>query len=80
MRSESGYYREIVQRAMSAIGCLARQTMESGGLRGDELTRFQQIIGAPVVLTLVWTTLFKQFWPLDGRALLTFTETIAARA
>lgn len=64
------YYREILQRAMSAISRLARQAMERGELAGDELTRFPQIIGAPVVLTLVWSTLFERFAPLDARALL----------
>jgi AcrR family transcriptional regulator len=64
------YYREVLQRAMKAIERLAGHGLENGELAGDELIRFPQIVGAPVLLTLVWTTLFDRFAPLDEKALL----------
>jgi len=64
------YYHEVLQRAMSAIRRLALHAAEDGELAGDEIARFPQIIGAPVVLAFVWTTLFQRFAPLDARALL----------
>jgi AcrR family transcriptional regulator len=64
------YYREVVARAMAAVRRLARQAIREGELSGDELVRFPQIIGAPMVVTLLWTALFDQFAPLDGRAML----------
>jgi hypothetical protein len=64
------YYREVLARAMGAIRRLAREASRTGELPGDELVRFPQIIGAPVVVTLLWTTIFDKFAPLDGRGLL----------
>jgi AcrR family transcriptional regulator len=63
------YYREVLARAMSAIRRLAREAIREGELAGEHLVRFPQIIGAPVVVTLLWTTLFDKFAPLDGRGL-----------
>ena len=64
------YYREVVQRAMSAIARRALQAVRSGEVAGSELARFPQILSAPVVLTFVWSTLFERIAPLDGKALL----------
>jgi AcrR family transcriptional regulator len=64
------YYREVVARAMGAIRRLAREAIRAGELPGEELVRFPQIIGAPIVVTLLWTTLFDKFAPLDSRGLL----------
>jgi hypothetical protein len=54
---------------MSAIRRLAREAIREGELAGEQLVRFPQIIGAPVV-TLLWTTLFDKFAPLDSHGLL----------
>lgn len=64
------YYREVLERAMRAIETLAREAMKNGELAGDELVRFPQIAGAPMLLTLVWTILFDKIAPLDQKALL----------
>jgi AcrR family transcriptional regulator len=64
------YYREVLARAMSAIRRLAREAIREGELAGEQLVRFPQIMGAPVVVTLLWTTLFDKFAPLDSRGLL----------
>jgi AcrR family transcriptional regulator len=64
------YYHEVLARAMSAIRRLAREAVREGELAGEQLERFPQIIGAPVVVTLLWTTLFDKFAPLDSRGLL----------
>jgi AcrR family transcriptional regulator len=59
------YYREVLEPVMGAIRRLAAEALRSGELPGDHLVRFPQIIGAPVVVTLLWTTLFEKFAPLD---------------
>jgi AcrR family transcriptional regulator len=64
------YYSEVLQRAMNAIERLARDARSSGELTGDALIRFPQLIGAPIVVTLIWTVLFERFAPLDRTALL----------
>jgi AcrR family transcriptional regulator len=64
------YYREVLSRAMSAIRRLAREAVRAGELPDDQLVRFPQIIGAPLVVTLLWSTLFEKFAPLDTRGML----------
>jgi AcrR family transcriptional regulator len=64
------YYREVLSRAMSAIRRLAREAVRQGELQGDQLIRFPQIIGAPIIVTLLWSTLFEKFAPLDVRGML----------
>jgi AcrR family transcriptional regulator len=59
------YYREVLEPVMGAIRRLAAEAERNGELAGDQLVRFPQIIGAPVVVTLLWTTLFEKFAPLD---------------
>jgi AcrR family transcriptional regulator len=61
------YFREVLSRAMTAIRRLAREAVREGELPGNQLIRFPQIIGAPIVLTLLWSTLFEKFAPLDVR-------------
>jgi AcrR family transcriptional regulator len=64
------YHREVVARAMTAVRRMARRAIREGELAGDELLRFPQIVGAPMVVTLLWTALFDKFAPLDSRGLL----------
>jgi AcrR family transcriptional regulator len=64
------YYREVLSPAMSAISRLAREAIKAGELTGDELVRFPQIIGAPLVVTLLWSKLFDKFAPLDTSGML----------
>jgi AcrR family transcriptional regulator len=64
------YYREVLARAMAGVRSLARQAIRDGELAGDELLRFPQIIGAPMVVALLWSALFEEFAPLDSRGLL----------
>jgi AcrR family transcriptional regulator len=64
------YYREVLSRAMNAIRRLAREAVREGELAGDQLVRFPQIIGAPIVVTLLWSTLFEKFAPLDTHGML----------
>ena len=64
------YYREVLSRAMSAVRRLAREAVRQGELPGNQLIRFPQIIGAPIVVTLLWSSLFEKFAPLDVRGML----------
>ena len=64
------YYREVLSRAMKAVRRLARQAVQEGELSGDQLVRFPQIIGAPIVVTLLWSTLFEKFAPLDAHKMM----------
>ena len=55
------YYHEVLARAMSANRRLAREAIREGELAGEQLVRFPQIIGAPVVVTLVGRTRYHGF-------------------
>jgi hypothetical protein len=74
--SADGCFRDSGGRAWAAIdrppkrqSFPAREAIREGELAGEQLVRFPQIIGAPMVVTLLWTTLFDKFAPLDSRGL-----------
>jgi AcrR family transcriptional regulator len=64
------YYREVLSRVFAALRVLARRAAERGELASDAVVRFPQLVGAPVVLAIVWNALFERFEPLDVRAFL----------
>jgi AcrR family transcriptional regulator len=64
------YYREVVQRAMTAVGALMQRAVERGELRNDALARFPQLLIAPGLVAIVWSGLFDRFAPLDAGALM----------
>jgi AcrR family transcriptional regulator len=65
------YYREVLSRIFVAMRALLRRAAERGEISGDMLIRFPQLMGAPVVIAIVWNGLFERFEPLDVRAFLT---------
>lgn len=64
------YYREVLSRVLGGVRVLMRRAAERGEIAGDALIRFPQLMGAPVVLAIVWNALFERFEPLDVRAFL----------
>jgi AcrR family transcriptional regulator len=64
------YHREVIETAMAGVRRLARVAMAAGELQDDALLRFPQLMGGPVLVTLIWSTLFDRFAPLDAEGLL----------
>ena len=64
------YYREVVARALEALRGLLRRALERGELADDTLIRFPQLLAAPALMSILWTSLFDRFEPLDVRAML----------
>jgi AcrR family transcriptional regulator len=64
------YYRNVVERAMSAMRALLARARERGELVDDRLIRFPQLIIAPALVAIVWSGLFDRFAPLDIEAML----------
>jgi AcrR family transcriptional regulator len=64
------YYREVLSRIFGALRVLLARAAQRGELAGDAAVRFPQLVGAPVVLAIVWNSLFERFEPLDVRAFL----------
>jgi len=62
------YWQEVVSRAMQTIRGLARRAAERGELASDALERFPQLLPAPLLVGLLWSTLFERFEPLDLEA------------
>jgi AcrR family transcriptional regulator len=64
------HYRNVVERAMSAMRTLLARAHERGELKDDTLTRFPQLIVAPGMMAIVWSGLFDRFAPLDVAAMM----------
>jgi AcrR family transcriptional regulator len=64
------YYRNVVERAISAMRALLARARERGELADDTLIRFPQLIIAPGLVAIIWSGLFDRFAPLDVDAML----------
>ena len=63
------YYREVVARILQAVRARLMRALERGEIADDTLARFPQLLGAPMVLAIVWQGLFDRFEPLDALAM-----------
>ena len=64
------YYRNVVERAITAMRALLARARERGELADDRLIRFPQLIIAPALVAIVWSGLFDRFAPIDVDAML----------
>ena len=64
------YYRNVVERAITAMRALLARAKERGELADDTLIRFPQLIIAPALVAIVWSGLFDRFAPIDVDAML----------
>lgn len=64
------YYREVLSRIIAAVRRLLERARERGELRSDVLIRFPQLLGAPGIVAVLWSSLFEQQAPLDVRGLM----------
>jgi AcrR family transcriptional regulator len=64
------YYRNVVERAITAMRALLARARERGELADDTLIRFPQLIIAPGLVAIIWSGLFDRFAPLDVDAMM----------
>ena len=64
------YYHEVLAHILKAVRARLARAVEKGEIAGDDLVRFPQLLGAPVVVAVVWSGLFDRFEPLDVRAMM----------
>jgi AcrR family transcriptional regulator len=64
------YHREVVSRGIKLMGGLLARARARGELSADGLTRFPQLVVAPLILAVVWDGLFARLEPLDVEGLL----------
>lgn len=64
------YYREVVERAMTAMRAMLKRAVARGEIPNDALARFPQLVVAPGILSIVWIGLFDRFQHLDVAAMM----------
>jgi AcrR family transcriptional regulator len=64
------YYREVIARVIAAVRALLRRAVERNEIAADALVRFPQLLVAPGLMAIIWSSLFDRFEPLDVEALM----------
>jgi AcrR family transcriptional regulator len=64
------YHREVVTRGIGLMRQVAERAVRKGEFSGDAAARFPQLIVAPLILAVVWDSLFARIDPLDVAGLL----------
>ena len=64
------YYREMIARVLPVVRQRLQQAVRKGELRHDALARFPQLLIAPALVAVLWSTLFDRFSPLDAKGLM----------
>src|SRR3989442_15459515 len=59
------YYREVIARITAALSAQMARAVARGELAHDALARFPQLLMAPALVAVVWSSLFERFAPLD---------------
>jgi AcrR family transcriptional regulator len=64
------YHREVVMRGIGLMRTVAERAARRGEFASDAAARFPQLIVAPLILAVVWDSLFARIDPLDVAGLL----------
>src|SRR5262245_15266352 len=64
------YHREVVTRGIALMRGVAERAVRKGEFASDAAARFPQLIVAPLILAVVWDSLFARIDPLDVAGLL----------
>jgi AcrR family transcriptional regulator len=64
------YYREVIARVLPVLRARLTLAVERGELPNDALARFPQLLVAPGLMAIIWSSLFERFERLDVRALM----------
>ncbi|HEY7661903.1 MAG TPA: TetR/AcrR family transcriptional regulator [Xanthobacteraceae bacterium] len=64
------YYREVIARVLPVVRARLMLAVERGEIAHDALARFPQLLVAPALMAVLWSSLFGRFAPLDVRALM----------
>ena len=64
------YHREILTKVFAGLRKVLQRAVDRGELRHRALVEFPQLLGAPLLVAVVWNSVFGQLQPLDARAML----------
>ena len=59
------YYEEVVRRGLATIRAIVARGVETGEFRATALADFPQLLVAPVIMAIVWKTLFERRQQLE---------------
>src|SRR5262249_54544045 len=59
------YYHLVVETGVGVARRLAKRARDAGQLNGDALVRYPQLLQAPILVGLIWSSLFERFEHLD---------------
>jgi AcrR family transcriptional regulator len=64
------YYREVLARVLPIVRARLQRAVKEGELAHAALARFPQLLVAPALVAIIWSSLFGRFEPLDVRELM----------
>ncbi|MGY3451624.1 TetR/AcrR family transcriptional regulator [Bradyrhizobium sp. USDA 4353] len=64
------YYREVVSRGLAAMRALIQLAITRGEIREPKLVQHPQLMIAPMMVAVIWKSLFETHAPLDAEAML----------
>jgi len=64
------YHREVLSRVIVALRQVLQRAVDRGELRHKALIEFPQLLAAPLLVAIIWNSLFGALSPLDARAML----------
>jgi AcrR family transcriptional regulator len=74
------YHAEVVSRGKQLLSGIIARGVERGEFRPNALTEFPQLLMAPVIMAVIWTTLFDRHDPLDTDRLIDAHVELVLRA
>jgi AcrR family transcriptional regulator len=63
------HYKVVVKRGLATLKKIAQRAVDRGEMRSDALVRFPQLLSAPLLMGIIWTSLFGRFQSLDIEAM-----------
>lgn len=67
---EAFYHREIIARALGLVRQIVQRGLDRGEISSDLAARFPQLVLSPVIVAVIWNSLFGAVDPLDARQFL----------
>lgn len=64
------YHREVLSKVFAALRKVLQRAVARGELRHKALIEFPQLLGAPLLVAVIWNSVFGHLQPLDARAML----------
>src|SRR3954452_6760666 len=64
------YYREVVSRGIAAMRALIQLAIARGEIHEPKLVQYPQLMIAPLMVAVLWKSLFERHAPLDAEAML----------